>query len=73
MIYRLRYMSPPVALPLPAHRMRQRQLQRAIGKCAVVQSAMILKPSCMNGILMEIAGAHVVMLSVHHAPQPRQE
>ena len=59
----------PVALPIPAHRMHKRQPQCAACQGTVVEAAVIFHPSRMNSILMKVARAHVMVLTIHHPTQ----
>ena len=53
--------------------MTERQAERAMHKRAVIFAAVILKPSGVRRILMQILRRNVVMLTAHHAAQAREK
>ena len=59
----------PVAFPLSAYPIRQREAQCTERKRPVVQPAVILKPSRVIRVLMQVLRTDAMMLANHHAPQ----
>lgn len=46
--------------------MRQSKLEGSLRERAIIEVAVILKPSRMCGVLVKMARADVVMLTAHH-------
>ncbi len=55
-----------MALPVPANRMRQGEIANPSGKLTICQLPVILQPSGMVGVLVEIVGGNVMMLAPDH-------
>lgn len=63
----------PISLPITANLLRQRQSKRPVRQRPVVETAVILNPCRMVGILIEVLRRNRMMLTVHHATEPREE
>lgn len=59
----------PISFPVPANRMRHGEAKGLVADRAVVHPAVILKPSSMGGVLVQIARADIMMLTGYHAAQ----
>ena len=63
----------PITLPVPANRRTHGVRHHDMSQSAVIRAAVILQPCGVVRVLVQIAGADVVVLPADHTTQAREE